>query len=145
MWPIAVIANLFGWRATRRSFIAGIVRICLQRHANWNSWIATVLSHLPILLAARSEAKALFTWTLRSWVRIRLKAWRLYSFSVLCCPVYVEAFATGWSLVERSLTKCLNKIKKPVWRAQAPYKDCRATDNDDDDDDDISHVLCQRA
>jgi hypothetical protein len=27
--------------------------------------------------------------------------------SVLCCPVQVEAFATGWSLVQRSRTKCL--------------------------------------
>jgi hypothetical protein len=33
--------------------------------------------------------------------------------SVLCCPVKVEAFATGWSLVQGSPTKHLNKITKP--------------------------------
>jgi hypothetical protein len=26
---------------------------------------------------------------------------------MLCCPVYVEASATGWSLVQRSPTVCL--------------------------------------
>jgi hypothetical protein len=55
--------------------------------------------------------------------------------SVLCCPVQVEAFATGCSLVQRSPTKCSHKITKPpVWGGQGPYKDCRATDDDDDDD-----------
>jgi hypothetical protein len=43
---------------------------------------------------------------------------------------------TGSSLVQRSPTKCLNKITKPpVLGGQGPYKDCRATDDDDDDDD----------
>jgi hypothetical protein len=52
--------------------------------------------------------------------------------SVLCCPVPVEAFATGWSLVQRSPTKCLKQITKPpVSRGQGPYNDCRTTDNDD--------------
>jgi hypothetical protein len=56
-------------------------------------------------------------------------------FSVLCCLVYVEAFATGWSLVQTSPTMYLNKIMKPpVWGGQGLYKDCRATDEDDDDD-----------
>jgi hypothetical protein len=27
---------------------------------------------------------------------------------MLCCPVYVEASATGWSLVQRSPTVCVN-------------------------------------
>jgi hypothetical protein len=31
--------------------------------------------------------------------------------SVVCCPVYVEAFATGWSLVQRRLTECLNRLR----------------------------------
>jgi hypothetical protein len=48
--------------------------------------------------------------------------------------VEVEAFATGWSRVQRSPTECLNKITKPrVWGGQGPYKDCRATDDDYDD------------
>jgi hypothetical protein len=51
---------------------------------------------------------------------------------MLCCPVEVEAFATGWSLVQRSPPVCLNKITKPqcVWGGQGPYKDCRAIDDD---------------
>jgi hypothetical protein len=54
--------------------------------------------------------------------------------SMLCCPVSVEAFATGWSLVLRSPTKCQNGLQKPpVWGDQGPYKGCRATDDDDDD------------
>jgi hypothetical protein len=56
--------------------------------------------------------------------------------------VQVEAFATGWSLVRRSRTKCLNKITKPpVWDGPGPYKDCRATDDDGDDDDDDTSYL----
>jgi hypothetical protein len=35
--------------------------------------------------------------------------------SVLCCPVYVEAFAKSRLLIQRSPTKCLNKVtKSPV-------------------------------
>jgi hypothetical protein len=49
--------------------------------------------------------------------------------------VQVEAFAMGWSLVQKSPAKCLNKITKPpVWGGQGPYKDCRATDDNGDDD-----------
>jgi hypothetical protein len=52
----------------------------------------------------------------------------------------VEAFATDWSLVQRSPAMCLNKTTKPsAWDGKRPYKDCRATDDDDDDDD-----VCQR-
>jgi hypothetical protein len=55
--------------------------------------------------------------------------------SVLCCPVWAEVFATGWSLVQRSPTVCLNKITKPpVWGGQGPYKVCRATAAAADDD-----------
>jgi hypothetical protein len=32
---------------------------------------------------------------------------------VLCCPVYVEASATGWSLAQTSPTKCHKNITKP--------------------------------
>jgi hypothetical protein len=31
--------------------------------------------------------------------------------SVLCCPAWVEAFATGWARVQRSPNKCLNPLK----------------------------------
>jgi hypothetical protein len=31
--------------------------------------------------------------------------------SVLCCPVQVKAFATGRSLVQRSPTVCLNRLR----------------------------------
>jgi hypothetical protein len=51
----------------------------------------------------------------------------------MCCPVQVEAFEMGWSLVRRSPTKYVNKIKKPQVWGQGPYKDFRATDDDDDD------------
>jgi hypothetical protein len=48
--------------------------------------------------------------------------------------VHVEDFATGWSLVQRSPTKCFHKITKPpAWGGQGPYKNCRATDKDDGD------------
>jgi hypothetical protein len=41
------------------------------------------------------------------------------------------AFATGWPLVQRSPTKCVNTITKPlVWSGQGLYKDCRAVEND---------------
>jgi hypothetical protein len=58
----------------------------------------------------------------------------------------VEAFATGWSLLQKSANICRNKITKPpVWGGQGPYKDRRATeeekdegDDDDDDDDNIT-------
>jgi hypothetical protein len=33
----------------------------------------------------------------------------VFCVSVLCCPVSVEAFATGYSLVQRGPTACLNK------------------------------------
>jgi hypothetical protein len=37
----------------------------------------------------------------------------------------------GWSLIQGSPTKCLNKITKPpVWGGQDPYKVCRTTDDD---------------
>jgi hypothetical protein len=53
------------------------------------------------------------------------------SVSVLCCPMRVEAFEMGWSLVKRSPTKCLNKITKPpMWGSWGPYKDSRATEDD---------------
>jgi hypothetical protein len=59
---------------------------------------------------------------------------------MLCCPVQVEAFATGWSLVQRRPTVCLNKITiPPVCGGQGPYQDCRATDDDDDDYDSLSY------
>jgi hypothetical protein len=38
------------------------------------------------------------------------------------------------TLVQRSLTSCLNKITKPpVWGSPGPYKACRETDDDDGD------------
>jgi hypothetical protein len=62
--------------------------------------------------------------------------------SVLCCPVYVEAFATGWSLFQKSPTKFVNRLRNLcVWSVQGPYKDCRATDDDDDYDDDTLPIL----
>jgi hypothetical protein len=51
-----------------------------------------------------------------SRVRIPLRVWMFVScVYMLCCPVYVEASATGWSLVQRSPTKYLNKITKPQY------------------------------
>jgi hypothetical protein len=32
---------------------------------------------------------------------------------VVCCPAYVEAFATGRSLFQRNPTEHLNRLKKP--------------------------------
>jgi hypothetical protein len=62
--------------------------------------------------------------------------------SMLCCPVYIEVFATGWSLIQRSPAEYPNKITKPpLWGGQGPYTDCWATDDDDDDDDDERKVL----
>jgi hypothetical protein len=47
-------------------------------------------------------------WFLGSRVWIPLRAWVFVScIYMLCCPVYVEASATGWSLVQRSPTVCL--------------------------------------
>jgi hypothetical protein len=48
------------------------------------------------------------SWLLGSRVRIPLRV-RIFVTCVymLCCPVYVEAYATGWSLVQRSPTVCL--------------------------------------
>jgi hypothetical protein len=52
---------------------------------------------------------------------------------VLCRPVQVEAYATGWSLHLRGPTTYLNKItKRPVWGGQGPYKDSRASDDIDE-------------
>jgi hypothetical protein len=75
-------------------------------HACWSLW--------PRGLSRRSVA----VWFLGSRVRIPLRACMFVSsVYVLCCPVYVEAFETGWSLVQRSPTACLNtKIKKPQRR-----------------------------
>jgi hypothetical protein len=48
--------------------------------------------------------------------------------SVLCCPVQVEAFAMGRSLIQRSPTVCVNnKIKKPQKKRQRPDLGCSAT------------------
>jgi hypothetical protein len=59
--------------------------------------------------------------------------------SVWCCPMQVEVFATSWSLVQRSPTKCPNKITKPsVWGGQGPYRDCIAAATAADDDADYS-------
>jgi hypothetical protein len=50
-------------------------------------------------------------WLLGSRVRIPLRAWMFVScVSMLCCPVQVEVSETGWSLVQRSPTVCLNTI-----------------------------------
>jgi hypothetical protein len=55
---------------------------------------------------------------------------------MLCCPVQLEAFATGWSHVQRSPTVCLIRLRNlSIWGGQGPYKDCRDIDDDDDDDD----------
>jgi hypothetical protein len=52
------------------------------------------------------------------------------SFSVLFCPVYVEAFATCRSLVQTSRTECLNTLRNlPCEVAKGPYKDCKEADN----------------
>jgi hypothetical protein len=84
-------------------------------------------------VVARSKAYILAAWLLGLWVRIPQSMGVCPCVSVLCYPVLVEAFATGWSLVQRSPTVCLNKITKPpVWDGQGPYKDCRATDDEDD-------------
>jgi hypothetical protein len=81
------------------------------------------------------------------WPRgLRSRSWRLlywdrgfesrsrYGCLSLCFCVVLScvAFATGWSLVQRSPTSCLNEITKPpVWGGQGPYKDCRATGGGD--------------
>jgi hypothetical protein len=58
-------------------------------------------------LRCRSAA----VWLLGSLVRIPLRAWMFVScVSMLCCPLQVEASATGWSLVQRSTTVCVNCI-----------------------------------
>jgi hypothetical protein len=95
------------------------------------------------LRKSQSQSLVLAAWLLGSWVRIPTRGMDVcLCVSVLCCLVSVDTFAAGWSLVQRSRTKCLNKITKPPeWGGQGPYKDCRAIDDDDedhdDDDDDI--------
>jgi hypothetical protein len=65
---------------------------------------------------------------LRSQVRIPLGAWMFVSCVYIFCPVSVEAFATSWSLVPGSPTKCLIKyseIKKAsenFYRRSIPKK-----------------------
>jgi hypothetical protein len=69
--------------------------------------LRTVGQKVPTSVAARSTA----AWLLGSRVRIPLRAWMFVSrVSMLCCPVQVEASATGWSLVQRSPTVCPNTI-----------------------------------
>jgi hypothetical protein len=61
-------------------------------------------SQWPHGLSRRSAATRL----LGSRVWISLGAWMFVScVYMLCCPVYVEASATGWSLIQRSTTMCL--------------------------------------
>jgi hypothetical protein len=61
-------------------------------------------SQWPRGLRCRSAA----AWLLRSRVRIPLSIWMFVScVYMLCCPVWVEASVTGWSLVQRSPTVCL--------------------------------------
>jgi hypothetical protein len=71
--------------------------------------IFTVISRLgrsqwPHGLMRRSAA----AWLLGSRVLITLGAWMFVCcVYTLCCPVWVEVSATGWSLVQRSPTVCL--------------------------------------
>jgi hypothetical protein len=106
----------------------------LKSHKYWgysNNWLYGSRTRWPRGLRRRSAA----AWLLGSLVRIPLRAWMFVSCVYMLSCVGREAFATGWSLVQRSPTVCLNKITKPpVWDGQGPYKDCRATDDDDDDD-----------
>jgi hypothetical protein len=61
-------------------------------------------SQWPCSLRRRYAA----AWLLGSQVRIPLEAWMFVScVYMLCCPVWVEVSATGWSLVQRSPTICL--------------------------------------
>jgi hypothetical protein len=61
------------------------------------NWMCRSL--LPRGLRARSAA----AWLLGSRVRIPLRAWMFVCcVYMLFCPVWVEASATGWSLVQRS-------------------------------------------
>ena len=74
-------------------------------------------SQLPCGLRSRSTTAGLQ----RSWVRIPTGTW-MFVVSVVCCQV--EAFATSWSLVQRSPTDCsasLCVIKKPCeWGGHDP-------------------------
>jgi hypothetical protein len=77
------------------------------------------LQYTPVPLAPRSEAKTLIACALRSWVRIPLEAWMFVLF-FLCCAVQVEAFVTGWSLVQRSPTDCLHTTLQVRTRTLEP-------------------------
>ena len=67
------------------------IKICIVYISCWSQW--------PRVLRRRSTAFRL----LRLWVRIPPGAW-MFVVSVVCCQV--EVSATGWSLVQRSLTDC---------------------------------------
>jgi hypothetical protein len=71
------------------------------------------LKKMPVLVTARSEAKALVAWTLRSWVQIRLRAWVLF-LVFLCCVTCIGRGLCG-GLIARSKESCrVSKcIKKP--------------------------------
>jgi hypothetical protein len=56
----------------------------------WGMALAYILRRVfrsGSLHCCRSEAKALISWTLRSWVRIKLKAWVFVLVFLCCCPV----------------------------------------------------------
>jgi hypothetical protein len=50
----------------------------------------------------------------RLGVRISFKTWKSTLVVALCCSVYADALGTGSLFAQRSPTKCLNKIKKPL-------------------------------
>jgi hypothetical protein len=50
---------------------------------------------------------------------------------------------TGLSLVQRSPTKCVNKITKPTaCGGQGRYKDCRTTDDDGFESHPVDRLIC---
>jgi hypothetical protein len=81
-------------------------------------------SQWPRGLRRRSAAAQL----LGSRVRIPVGAWMFVScVYMLCCPLYVEVSATGWSLVQRSPTVCLvcdhrNPEKGPMFQLDTKGK-----------------------
>jgi hypothetical protein len=48
---------------------------------------------------------------------------------MLCCPVSVEAFATSWSLIHRSLTTCQIRLRNTVMEARDLHGPEKSTDD----------------
>jgi hypothetical protein len=66
---------------------------------------STLLNRAAVVSRSQWPCSLKAAWLLGSRVRIPLGAWIFVCcVYMLCCPVYVEASATGWSLVQRSPT-----------------------------------------